>query len=196
LRHFAWTIAGTVTRPCWLGPITRIPRPSWSVAHSPGFARRADVLASVAASRRDSSVTARGRSEAIGGGGNCGRTSRHRPGCLLVSGACASAHYTSPTGAAKLPLLRFCPLQHSLVAARHVSGGCRPSRTIPASAFSLAGPARSSLTDSGGDCPCGFTLRRAPAGNRSGGGRSWCRRYDRRLSAARRAVREIVDERV
>jgi len=73
-----------------------------------------------------------GHSEAIGGDGHYGRTSRHRPDCRFPAGGARFRHTTDRRGRA--PLLRFVPLQHMPAAARRVRW--MPTiRTIPLRRF-------------------------------------------------------------
>jgi len=74
-----------------------------------------------------------GHSEAIGGDGHYGRTSRHRPD-LVVRRRCDARSRHEADRRGRAPLLRFVPLQHSPAAARRVRW--MPTiRTIPLRRF-------------------------------------------------------------
>ena len=143
LGRSPWMLAGIVATALLAWPTTLDLRRR-SNAHHPDRARRdrrpRRVFLRLGVPTRDRPR----HSEAIGGNGHYGRTSRHRPdrcdGRIPAGGSTFTELADRPGQA---PLVRFGPLQHSLVAARCPADANLPDD--PASAFSP--PARALFAD-------------------------------------------------
>jgi len=153
-----WRLPGPWRRPCWLGPATRVPRCHVRRAFTRIRASACDSLGELSCVSASIARDRPGLSEAIGGGGHCGRTARHRPDLTFPPIAHANLFAWHVRQARSGASHEVCS------PSAHAGGGASKPGRMPAipgrSRFGVfaAGPRACFAVPIGGVRPCGFAL--------------------------------------